>query len=129
MVAPLPPRCLYKVICTSVPVALPLTSGIGPPALPLMMLTIAAIFGSQYVRMQALLISYRVKGLSLVSTAQLLPLTRSIALHHVRVSVMAITDTAGFRPLIASLAELSSLFPFSPLVCMIFQWRFDISTL
>ena len=108
--------------------ALPLTSGIGPPPLPLTPLVIAAVFGSFPARTQARLIRYCVRGLFLVSTTQSLPLTRSIVLSQVRGFVTTVTDTVGLRALIASRADLALLVPLLPSVCMTCRCRLDTST-
>ena len=109
--------------------ALPLTSGIGTPPLLLTPLFVAAVFGSLSVRMQAKLIRYLLRGLFLVSATHSLPLTIYIYLSQVRRSITAVTDTVGFRALIASRADLDLLVPLLPSVCMTCQWRLDAFTL
>ena len=89
------------------PTALPLTSGIGSPTLPLTSLVIVTVFRSLPARTQASLTRYYVQGLSLVSTTQLLPLTRSIAFSQVRGSVKAVTDKVGLWALIPSRVDLA----------------------
>ena len=108
--------------------ALALTSGIGPPPLPLTPLVIVTVLGSLPARTQASLIRYRVQGLLMASTTQLLPLTISISLSQVTGSVRVVTDTVGLRALIASRVDLVLLVNFLPSVCINFRWRLDTST-
>ena len=118
----------YTVRFPLVPMALPLTSRIGPLPLPLTPLVISAVFRFLSARTQASLIRYHVQGLSLVSIPQFLPLTSSIELSQVRGSVAAVTDTVGIRALIASCLDLALLFPFLPSMYMTLQWSLDTST-
>ena len=67
--------------------------------------------------------------ITLVSTTQLLPLTRSIALSQVRGSVIVVTDAVGLRALISSRADLSLLVHLLPLVCLTCRRRLYTSVL
>ena len=62
-------------------------------------------------------------------TTQSLPLPISIAFSKVRISVTDVTNTVGFRSLIALGSDVTMISPLVPSVCMTYQWRLDTSTL